>query len=191
MGDFLLEFDAGPLKDLLRRVQSALPEVRTWIEDLHARYSPFAVPPSSVGFTRLLDYFPESVLRTARSTIVDDIPFPPVSSYGLPEFESLAKMPMAGITFDGMYFVQRSHSVEHVHFYELIHVVQWDTLGVNEFLLTYALGIAQHGHMQSPLEAVAYDLQDQFEKGATLSRTVESRSSPCNHYSKQRVKRVS
>jgi hypothetical protein len=104
---------------------------------------------------------------------VDRIPFPPVSAYGLPEFESMANMPMAGITFRDMYFVHPSYSSEGVHFHELVHVIQWSTLGVKEFLLTYAVGIAQHGHFQSPLEAIAFDLQAQFEQEAAIPSIVD------------------
>ena len=75
----------------------------------------------------------------------------------------MADMPMAGITFRNMDFVHPSYSSEGVHFHELVHVVQWSTLGVREFLLTYALGIAQYGYAESPLEAIAFDLQSKFE----------------------------
>jgi len=80
---------------------------------------------------------------------------------------------MAGITFGDMYFVHPTHSSEGIHFHELVHVVQWSTLGVNEFLLTYALGIAQHGYEQSPLEAIAFDLQGRFEQHAALDGVVD------------------
>lgn len=32
------------------------------------------------------------------------------------------------------------------------------------FLLTYALGIIQHGYLESPLEAVAFELSTRFEQ---------------------------
>ncbi|NOT45472.1 MAG: hypothetical protein HOP14_12795 [Acidobacteria bacterium] len=82
-------------------------------------------------------------------------------------------MPIAGVTFGDMYFVHRVHASEAIHFHELVHVVQWSTLGVDEFLLTYALGIAQHGYVQSPLEAIAFDLQARFEQHGALDGVVE------------------
>lgn len=75
---------------------------------------------------------------------------------------------MAGITFGDMYFVQQTHSSEGIHFHELVHVVQWSALGVRSFLLTYAVGIVQYGYKQSPLEAIAYDLQSKFEQQSVL-----------------------
>jgi hypothetical protein len=156
------------MTDLLVRLQRALPHVREWIDDLHAQHADQAIPAGSLGFPRLASCFPEGFLQNARAVTVGHIPFPPVSAYGLPEFESMANMDMVGITFRNMYFVLQPYSVESVHFHELVHVVQWNTLGADEFLLTYALGVAQHGYVQSPLEAIAYELQGRFENGAVL-----------------------
>ena len=161
------------MKDLLQRLQRALPQVGQWIDDLRVRHLPRAIPPSELGFTRPASCLPGSLLNTARVALVDRIPFPPVSQYGLPEFEAMASMPMAGITFGDMYFVQPSYASEGIHFHELVHVVLWSTLGMREFLLTYALGIAQYGYLQSPLEAMAFDLQAQFEQGALLLSVAE------------------
>ena len=85
----------------------------------------------------------------------------------------MADMPMAGITFRDMYFVHPSYASEAVHFHELIHVIQWRTLGVRPFLLTYALGIIQHGYAESPLEAIAFDYQARFERGVAMSAVVD------------------
>src|SRR5207244_4655378 len=130
------------MTDLLQRLQRALPKVGRWIDDLHAKHSQASVSASATGFPRLGSTFPASLLQRARAVTVDTIPFPPVSAYGLREFEHMARMPMAGITFGNMYFVHPSHSSEGIHFHELINVVQWSTLGVNELLLTSALCLA-------------------------------------------------
>jgi hypothetical protein len=101
------------------------------------------------------------------------MPFPPVGTLGLPEFEALAAMPMAGITFGHMYFLHREHTREAIHFHELVHVVQWTTLGVAVFLPTYAAGIARHGYEASPFELAAFDLQAKFERGDALPGIVD------------------
>jgi hypothetical protein len=85
----------------------------------------------------------------------------------------MADMPMAGITFRDMYFVHPPYSSEGVHFHEMIHVVQWKTLGVRPFLLTYALGILRYGYEQSPLEAIAFESQARFEQGMAMSSVAE------------------
>lgn len=161
------------MMDLLVRLQRALPRMREWIDDLHAQHSDQASPVGSLGLPRLATCFPEHLLRSARAVTVRDIPFPPLSAYGLPEFESMASMEMAGITFRNMYFIHQSYSAERFHFHELVHVVQWNVLGADEFLLTYGLNLAQHGYMESPLEAIAYELQSRFENGAVLPAIVD------------------
>jgi len=37
-------------------------------------------------------------------------------------------------------------------------------LGVESFLLAYAAGLAANGYRNSPLEAMAYELQDYFDR---------------------------
>ena len=161
------------MRDLLSRLQRALPAVETWISELHARHTARSVPASSTGFTRLGQYFPASLLQRARAVTVDVMPFPPVRDLGLPEFEAMATMPMAGITFGNMYFLHGERAEEATHFHELVHVVQWSALGVRRFLLTYAVGIAQHGYETSPLEFSAYELQARFERGEAIPGLVE------------------
>ena len=161
------------MRDLLTRLLHAVPAIEVWVSDLHAQHAAHSVQASESGITRLRQYFPLSVLGHARVAIVDVIPFPPVGALGLPEFEAMAAMPMAGITFDHMYFLHRDHVHEAIHFHELVHVVQWSALGVAAFLPTYALGFAQHGYEASPLESIAFDLQAKFERGDDLPRLVD------------------
>ncbi len=160
------------MRDLLTRMQRAQPAVEAWISELHANSAAQSIAASATGFTRLGQYFPVSILEQARAVTVDLMPFPPVGALGLPEFESLAAMPMAGITFGHMYFLHREHTHEAIHFHELVHVVQWATLGA-AFLPTYAVGIAQHGYESSPFELAAFDLQAKFEHGDALPDIVD------------------
>jgi hypothetical protein len=148
--------------------------MREWIADLHLQNSDHAISVGGLRFPRLASHFPENFLQGARVAAVGHVPFPPVSDYGLPEFEGMARMEMAGITFNNMYFVRRSsYTAESIHFHELVHVVQWSVLGLDEFLLTYALGVAQFGYLQSPLEAIAYGLQAQFENATAPPAMVD------------------
>ncbi len=77
----------------------------------------------------------------------------------------MAAMDMGGITFGDMYFVRADANSESLHVHELVHVVQWATLGVDQFLLTYAVGILEHGYRESPLEVIAYDSAARFDSG--------------------------
>jgi len=154
------------MRDLLRRVQEALPEMARWIDRLRAQHAPRAVSARAAGPARLADYFPPALLDSTRVVKLESLPFPPVSEYGLPEFQGMATPDMAGITFGDMYFLRaRPSPDESVHVHELVHVVQWKTLGAAEFLSTYAVGLAQHAYEKSPLESVAFWLEGQFDLG--------------------------
>jgi hypothetical protein len=155
-------------------LQRALPQIEQWIDNLRAQHLLKSISASDVGFPRLAAHFPMPLLKATRVASVGTIPFPPVSVYGLPEFDAMARMPLVGITFRDMYFVQPSFETEGVQFHELIHVVQWKVLGVREFLLAYALGVVQCEYEKSPLEAIAYDLQARFEQGLGLPSVAES-----------------
>jgi hypothetical protein len=126
-----------------------------------------------LGFPRLASYFPATLLDNAFAVPANTMPFPPVREYGLLEFETMANMSMEGITFGNMYFVQPTQSVEELHFHELIHVIQWSKLGIEQFLLTYGLGILQFGYEHSPFEAIAYELQTRFKQAEELPNVVE------------------
>ena len=76
-------------------------------------------------------------------------------------------MDAGGITYLNTYFVRadQSHS-ESLHFHELVHVIQWRLLGPENFLAFYADGLERFGYRNSPLEAMAYNLQGRFEREA-------------------------
>jgi hypothetical protein len=153
------------MQDLLRRLLGALPLMERWMDALRDRHMANTVAANELGLRRLFDHFPARLLAETRVVTATELPFPPVSMHGLPEFEAMARLPMAGITFGNMYFV-RADASEDVHFHELVHVVQWNVLGIPDFLLTYAVGLIQHGYARSPLEAIAFELQQRFEQMA-------------------------
>ena len=100
------------------------------------------------------------------------VPFPPLSRMGLPELEQMENMSMDGITYVDTFFINHLRQTESLHFHELVHVVQWERLGVDNFLLAYGVGLMQSGdlyqtfedvYLNSPLEQMAYSLQAGFE----------------------------
>lgn len=46
-----------------------------------------------------------------------------------------------------------------------LHVVQCRILGPEKFLAAYAHGLERFGYRDSPLEVIAYGLQNQFKTG--------------------------
>ncbi|MET0554376.1 MAG: hypothetical protein ABW221_15135 [Vicinamibacteria bacterium] len=162
------------MADRLARLAAALPRMEAWIRALHATHAPRAQPASCLGFERLAEVWPRALLDEACAVAVERVPYPPVSELGLPELEEMAQARWSGITFGHMYFVDADDPSEATHFHELCHVVQWKALGVRDFLMTYALGLLAHGYRQSPLEAIAYELQRDFEAGITRPALVEA-----------------
>ena len=82
-------------------------------------------------------------------------------------------MPMAGVTYKDTFFVCNGQQRDSLYFHELVHVVQWDRLGVDNFLLAYAVGLMQHGYEQSPLEQMAFELQARFNQQRVPENLVE------------------
>jgi len=155
------------LLDRLLRFRSTLPVVRDWIERTLEDHKAEAVPVISFGYRRLEEVYPVDLQSKAKAVVVaGKVPFPPLSRMGLPEFSPMEKMDKAGITFLDTFFVNRRDQTESLFFHELVHVVQWERLGMDNFLTAYAFGVMQSGYRQSPLEKMAYFLQDNFNRGA-------------------------
>jgi hypothetical protein len=152
--------------DLVGKFQETLPCVREWVEATLKAHQDQAVPLDPRVYPRLNQFFPGTVLNRARVVVVaDNPPFPPLSRMGLPEFVSFEAMPIAGITYQNTFFVKHGQQTESLYFHEIVHVVQWGRLGVDHFLLAYAVGLMQAGYRNSPLEEMAYALQDGFDRG--------------------------
>jgi hypothetical protein len=121
----------------------------------------------SLGFPRLPQYYSREVLTNAKVVAVDRVPMPPLSSMGLVQFAGFEQMEFAGITYVDTYFLRHEHMVlESIHFHELVHVIQWRILGPERFLAVYADGLGTHGYRNSPLEVMAYSLQERFDQGS-------------------------
>lgn len=153
-------------EDLLQRFYAALPGLRAWIDRLLEVHAGRARTVRSLGFARLAASFPAELLERAKVVAVDPVPFPPLDTLGLHEFASFQRMPAEGITFRDTFFVRPGGQSESLCFHELVHVVQWSTLGVEKFLLTYGFGLLSFGYRASPLERMAYDLQRAFDEGS-------------------------
>jgi len=163
------------LFDLIRRLHTTLPTVRKWIDDLLEAYKDQATPIISLGFSRLQEVFPSRLLEKAKVVVVTGkLPFPQVSLMGLPELSQMENMPMDGITYKDTFFINEAYrGAESLHFHELIHDVQWKRLGVDNFLLAYGVGLIQFGYQNSPLEQMAYCLQEAFDRGNPATGIVD------------------
>ena len=151
---------AGTLKLL-----PLLPKARAWIRGILREHASRSHPVSELGARRLAAYYPESFLARAKVVIVPELPRPPVERWGLPGAESFKTLDASGITFKDTFFIKegRQHD-ERLLFHELVHVVQWERLGVNCFLWLYGLYLVKYDYWNSPLETMARDLDTRFAR---------------------------
>jgi hypothetical protein len=142
--------------DFVQKFRNILPSVVTWIESTIKENQDQAVSVSSLNYPRLVKALPPDLLSRARVVVVKgQVPFPPLSRMGLP-----------GITYKDTFFLNHlRQQQESLYFHELVHVIQWERLGVNNFLLTYGAGLMRFGYRDSPLEEMAFSLQTEFERG--------------------------
>jgi len=169
--------------ELIRKFRSALPEVREWIKDVLEEHKEQAIPVINLAFPKLQKVFPLDLLKKAKVVVVTGkVPFPPLSRMGLPELEQMENMSMDGITYVDTFFINHLRQTESLHFHELVHVVQWERLGVDNFLLAYGVGLMQSGnlyqtfedvYLNSPLEQMAYSLQEGFDRGTLPAGVIE------------------
>jgi len=85
---------------------------------------------------------------------------------GLTGFDEFENLDAAGITYLNSFFVRHGYERdESLHFHELVHVVQWQHLGPDKFIMAYALGhLLSGGYYTNPLEEMAYALQARFDQ---------------------------
>jgi len=145
---------------------AAYPKMLDWIHETLATYRRTARSVASMQFARLPLYFSDVLLQGTYCVPINRVPIPPLSSMGLERFAAFVQGDSDGITYLNTYFLKPRHvGNEALHFHELIHVVQWQSLGPERFLKTYAEGLERFGYENSPLEKVAYEAEDLFKRG--------------------------
>ena len=153
--------------------EAALPAVRAWIERTLDEHKGQSVPVADLGYRRLPLYFPAGLLNAAHVIEVPEVPFPPLGRLGLPELSGMEDGRLDGITYIDSFFVNERRQSESLCFHELIHVIQWDRLGIDRFLLSYGMGLLQQGYRNMPLETTAYSLQEKFDAGIAVDDLVD------------------
>ena len=154
---------------MLLRMFLSLPKARLWVDQTIASHREHARPCSAFGFRKLPQYFPKTLLDSTQVVVVECTPQPPLTEWGITLRSSLDQPPLhaAGITLRNTFFVVHGHERdESLFFHELIHVLQWQRLGVELFLALYGSMLIRDGYRMSPMEQMAYDLQAKFDDPA-------------------------
>jgi len=149
--------------------RAKFPLIIAWINTTLADHRTIVRPVGECGFPRLPAYYRPALLASAKVVVVDRLPVPPLSRWGLSQFAAWEKGDYSGITYLDTFFVKRDESEnEALHFHELVHVVQWSVLGPEQFVARYAAGLEEFGYWESPLERAAYDLEARFKSSPAI-----------------------
>lgn len=114
-------------------------------------------------------YFPESFLAQTHYVVVPQMPVPAYQFLEQHGLTDLFNRDVAGLTLNNTYYLLPS--VENnlrVHFHELVHVAQWQRLGVEGFVTRYLQELQAVGYDKMPLERMAYDLDAQYAAGGPV-----------------------
>jgi hypothetical protein len=158
------------------QIASVTAAVASYIREQRARYHPDAVP---LTFSELWSRFFSAIdLERIRAVTagaspspglepVERVPNPPFYAQletlgftGLPNFST-----MAAISFEDV-VVFHDPLTPQLIFHELVHLVQYRLLGVDEFARLYVRGYLHGGYEGTPLEICAYELDGRFIMGS-------------------------
>jgi hypothetical protein len=134
-----------------------------WIREQRALHHLLAQPLPDAGKVTLAPFFPQAALDRARWRAVPAIENPPFLAEAAPFGVTLDFSRMDGITFDDTFLVREAAlagNADALVFHELVHIVQYGLLGIDEFISQYVAGYLSSGEYYTiPLELVAYTLQ--------------------------------
>ncbi len=157
-------------KLIIETLINYLPRIKDWINNLLIRHSSISRSVSELGFSKLPSYYSKEILDSAKVVSINNVPAIPLTSFGLPQFGEFERMSISGVTFLDTYFVRSDFiNLESLHFHELVHIIQWEHLGIDKFLLTYGLGLTKYGYKNSPLEMMANRLKRDFEENKPIA----------------------
>jgi hypothetical protein len=153
---------------------------RLWSRAEREAHRPQALPLPDAARQELAPFFPPATLEQARYRWVDAIANPPFReealARGVPY--KLDFTQSAGLTHNDTFLINRARVPEDTAppvlllllFHELVHVVQYDVLGVDDFVRQYVEGYLDSGdYFAIPLELGAFALQAVAAMGIRFS----------------------
>lgn len=147
---------------------------RKWAAQMHAELWPKGHRVADPLMRSFSPFFGANTLERIRIAGLKEIPNPPFYSWlatrGIPVPIDFTKM--AGITFIDTVLVSETQaqlskdSLRSLLFHEAVHVVQYEHLGLDQFMHDYVMGWANNGfdYFSIPLEQQAYVLQQRFDE---------------------------
>ena len=142
--------------------------LESWIDEVNEAHKSDRRP-CSVLQHQFGSYYRPELLRSSYFVVVNALPMPKMPELreaGLGDFIDNEDH-FGGITYkDTYYLLPEAAKDVGIHFHELVHVIQWRTLGARNFIQRYMEEIRRFGYSEkAPLEGMAYRLQKRFEEG--------------------------
>ncbi len=168
--------------DLQQHLSYLIQEGRAWVRSQQARYREAGSSLSNQERKALAPFFGASTLDDVRVCRVDLIENPPFYE-DLPQTERsnlIDFQGMDGITFVDTVLLARSKVAEpapiSLIFHECVHVVQYQLLGVDDFVEQYVKGWVENRRIYKniPLERIAYQLEERFKSTFKVPFFVEA-----------------
>jgi len=144
----------------LNKIQFA----KKWINDLLENKKIKKQSIISFNFKRLDKYFSKELLEVSDVILCDKIPVLPLEKLGLKRLKKEKDIDFIGMTYDDCFFIKENQKKnESLFFHELVHILQWKYLGIDNFLLLYAIELEKNGYRENFFEEMAYYLQEKFD----------------------------
>ena len=140
--------------------------VESYISESRAKFAAQAVPLTAGQRQTVQPFFPAEILDRVRLCVLRGTRVPNPSMYSMAKLMGIRNLPdfsdMAAITYVDV-VVSHEEFSDDLLFHELVHVVQYEQLGLKEFAARYVNGFIQGGSYEEiPLEKNAYALEGCF-----------------------------
>lgn len=143
------------------------PLLLKWIHQTLKEHNAQAKSLKELPLTKIPLYISENLLSSTQVVEVERLPIPPLTDWGLKEFQHFEHEPFIAINYlNTIFALAKETQNEATLFHELVHVIQWQILGEDAFILLYMKGLLEDMYYTNPLEVMAYELQEEFESGA-------------------------
>lgn len=149
----------------IKRNEEIVQPLNDWIDQILIENESKRVSCESLheGFC---NFYSKDFLSKSYFVEVKEIPIPYFMGDYDPNFRDFLDLDSHGITYKNTYFIKDKFLNNYaLHMHELVHVAQWDFLGSIGFISSYLHGLKEQGYLDSPLEIMAYAIQDEFEAG--------------------------
>jgi len=151
--------------------------VEDYVTSSRKKYAPQAVPVTEAQSTAMRSFFSPAVLDSARLCVLRGTRVSNPPMYTMAKMMGIRNLPdfaaMTAITFVDV-IVSHQEFTDALLFHELVHVVQYTQVDLNEFAARFVNGFLQGGSYEEvPLEKMAFELEGRFSQNTAEPFSVD------------------